>query len=70
MQRVGPWGLLIFVAIPLPGTGAWTGSLIAALLDIRLKRSIPTIFLGVLIAGAVVTAISYGFRFGVNALSG
>ncbi len=63
-------GLMLFVAIPLPGTGAWTGSLIAALLDIRLKRSIPTIFLGVLIAGAVVTAISYGFRFGVNALSG
>ena len=63
-------GLMLFVAIPLPGTGAWTGSLIAALLDIRLKRSIPTIFLGVLIAGAIVTAVSYGFRFGVNALSG
>ena len=63
-------GLMLFVAIPLPGTGAWTGSLIAALLDIRLKRSIPTIFLGVLIAGAIVTAISYGFRFGVSALAG
>ncbi len=63
-------GLMLFVAIPLPGTGAWTGGLIAALLDIRLKRSIPTIFLGVLIAGAIMTAVSYGFRFGVNALSG
>ena len=63
-------GLMLFVAIPLPGTGAWTGSLIAALLDIRLKRSIPTIFLGVLIAGAIVTAISYGFRFGLSAISG
>ena len=50
-------GLMLFVAIPLPGTGAWTGSLIAALLDIRLKRSIPTIFLGVLIAGAIVVAL-------------
>ena len=63
-------GLMLFVAIPLPGTGAWTGSLIAALLDIRLKRSIPTIFLGVLIAGAIVTAVSYGFRFGLSAISG
>ena len=62
-------GLMLFVAIPLPGTGAWTGSLIAALLDIRLKRSIPTIFLGVLIAGAVVTAISYGFCFGIHAIA-
>ena len=62
-------GLMLFVAIPLPGTGAWTGSLIAALLDIRLKRSIPTIFLGVLIAGAIVTAISYGFRLGINAIA-
>ncbi len=63
-------GLMLLVAIPLPGTGAWTGSLIAALLDIRLKRSIPTIFMGVLIAGAIVTAISYGFRFGIGAISG
>ena len=62
-------GLILFVAIPLPGTGAWTGSLIAALLDIRLKRSIPTIFLGVLIAGAIVTAVSYGFRLGIHALA-
>ena len=62
-------GLMLLVAIPLPGTGAWTGSLIAALLDIRLKRSIPTIFLGVLIAGAIMTAISYGFRLGIGAIS-
>ncbi len=62
-------GLMLFVAIPLPGTGAWTGSLIAALLDIRLKRSIPVIFLGVLIAGVIVTAISYGFRLGIHAIA-
>ncbi len=54
------WGLLILVAIPLPGTGAWTGALIAALLDLRLKRAIPVITLGVLIAGCLITALTYG----------
>lgn len=53
-------GLCILVAIPLPGTGAWTGALVAAMLDLRLKHSIPSIFLGVLIAGGIVTAISMG----------
>lgn len=54
-------GLVILVAIPLPGTGAWTGALIAALMDIRLKSAIPAIFLGVLIAGVLVTGITNGF---------
>ena len=54
-------GLMIFVAIPLPGTGAWTGSLIAALLDIRLKTALPAIAAGVLIAAILVTGITYGF---------
>lgn len=59
-------GLCIFVAIPLPGTGAWTGALIAALLDLRLKSALPTIFAGVCIAACIVswltyTAISVGF---------
>ena len=54
------WGLLLFVAIPLPGTGAWTGSLIAALLDMRLKRAVPVITLGVIIAGCIITALTYG----------
>ncbi len=53
-------GLLILVAIPLPGTGAWTGALIASLLNIRLKVSFPTVLGGVLIAGIVVTCISCG----------
>ena len=48
------FGLLIFVAIPLPGTGAWTGALIAALLDIRLKKSFPSILAGVAIAGIIM----------------
>lgn len=54
-------GLIILVAIPLPGTGAWTGSLIAALLGMRLKRVMPAVFIGVLIAGFIVTGITYGF---------
>lgn len=53
-------GLLILVAVPLPGTGAWTGALIAALLNIRLKVSFPVILGGVLIAGVIVTCISCG----------
>ena len=53
-------GLCILVAIPLPGTGAWTGSLVAAVFDIRLKHSFPVIALGVLIAGIIVSIVSYG----------
>lgn len=53
-------GLLILVAVPLPGTGAWTGALIAALLNIRLKVAFPVILGGVLIAGIIVTCISCG----------
>lgn len=54
-------GLLLFVAIPLPGTGAWTGAAIAAMLDIRLKHAVPMICLGVVIAGLIITSITYGF---------
>ena len=53
-------GLMLFVAIPAPGTGAWTGSLIAALMEMRLKHSLISVFCGVIIAGAVVTLIAYG----------
>lgn len=53
-------GLCILVAIPLPGTGAWTGSLVAAVFDIRLKHAFPVIALGVLIAGVIVSLVSYG----------
>ena len=54
------WGLCIFVAIPLPGTGAWTGALAAAMLEMRLKDAIPSIFLGVIIAAFIVTLLSSG----------
>ena len=58
--RYQTWGLLIFVAIPLPGTGAWTGALIAAVLNMRLKRAVPVIFLGVIIAGCIITLLTHG----------
>lgn len=54
------WGLFLFVAIPLPGTGAWTGALVADLFDIRIKHSLPVIALGVLVAGIIVSCLSYG----------
>ena len=48
------------MAIPLPGTGAWTGALVAAVLDMRLKKAIPAIFLGVCIAAAIMTMVTFG----------
>lgn len=59
-KKYEAWGLLIFVAIPLPGTGAWTGALIASVLNMRLKRAVPVIFLGVIIAGSIMTVLTYG----------
>ena len=52
------WGLFIFVAIPLPGTGAWTGAMIAAALDMRLSKAVPAITAGVLAAGFIITCIA------------
>ena len=60
VRRARFWGLFLFVAIPLPGTGAWTGALIAAVLNMRLKRAVPVIFLGVIIAGCIITLLTHG----------
>lgn len=54
------FALVILVAIPLPMTGAWTGSLAAFVFGIPYKKALPLIFLGVLIAGAIVTLVSTG----------
>ncbi len=54
-------GLFLFVAVPLPGTGAWTGALVAALFDMRYRYSIPSIFFGGLTAGFLMVGICYGF---------
>lgn len=53
-------GLMLLVAIPLPGTGAWTGALVAALLEIRMRTALPTIFAGLLLAGTIILTITYG----------
>ena len=53
-------GLVVLVGIPLPGTGAWTGALVAALLDIRLRTALPAILLGLLIAGGITMAVTVG----------
>lgn len=58
--RYAFFGLALFVGIPLPGTGAWTGALVAALLDMRMKKALPSIFLGVLMAGILIMLATYG----------
>lgn len=60
VRKYGFWGLLILVAVPLPGTGAWTGALVAALMNMRLKDALPAIFTGVCVAAAIVTGITLG----------
>ena len=60
IQKYGAWGLLVFVAIPLPGTGVWSGSLAAALLDMRFKWAFPAVFVGNLIAGILIMGLSHG----------
>lgn len=58
--RYGFWGLVLFVGIPLPGTGAWTGSLVAALLHMPFKKAFAACILGVLMATVIMCVISYG----------
>ncbi len=60
VQKYSALGLCLLVAIPLPGTGAWTGALVAAMLDMRLKKAVPTISLGVLTAAGIMTAVTFG----------
>ena len=63
-QSIGLW---LFVAIPLPGTGAWTGSMAAAFLDMRLKKAMPAVVLGVLTAGCIMLTLTH---VGINLFSG
>ncbi len=60
IEKYGFWGLFIFVGIPLPVTGAWTGSLIAALLDMDFKTAIKAEICGIGLAAVIMTIISYG----------
>ncbi len=60
VTRYGFWGLFILVAIPLPGTGAWTGALVAAMMELRFKTALPAIFAGVVAAAIIVSFATYG----------
>ena len=60
IEKYGYWGLFLFVAIPLPGTGAWTGSLLAVLMGLKPKKSFLFITLGVMTAGLIMSLVSFG----------
>lgn len=62
--------LLLFVGIPLPGTGAWTGTLAASILDMDFKKSVMAVMLGVLLAGVIMGLVSSGVFGGLSALAG
>ncbi len=67
VQKYQYIGLWLFVAIPLPGTGAWTGSLAAAFLGMRLKKAMPAVVLGVLTAGCIMLGLTH---VGINLFAG
>lgn len=60
IEKYGFWGLVLFVGIPLPGTGAWTGSLIASVLEMDRKKSFLAIIIGVIMASVIMMLISFG----------
>ena len=60
VAKYATWGLLLFVGIPLPGTGAWTGALVAAMMNMRMKYALPSIFGGVLLASVIMSLGAYG----------
>ena len=68
VSKYATLGLFLFVAIPLPGTGAWMGSLIAALTNMRFKHSIISVLLGIIVAGGLMTLISMGVVSGLDFL--
>lgn len=65
VETYGFWGLVLFVGIPLPGTGAWTGSLVASLLHMKIRKSFPAILLGIIIATVIMSLLSYGLLGGL-----
>ena len=60
IEKYAMWGLILFVASPLPGTGAWTGSLVAAVIDMKFWKSLLCVAIGVTIAGVIMTLGAYG----------
>lgn len=68
IEKYAFWGLTLFVAIPLPATGAWTGTLVAAIFDMKFWKSLLAALIGVLIAGVIMTLVSYGVVAAIGAL--
>ena len=68
IEKYSYWGLVLFVAIPLPGTGAWTGTLAASILDLDFKKSCAACMGGVLLAGTIMLLISLGAFSGLRAM--
>lgn len=66
IDKLGFWGLVLFVGIPLPGTGGWTGALLASLLRIPVKKSAPAIGIGICLAAAIMSFITYGIPWLVS----
>ena len=60
IDKYGYLGLILFVGIPLPGTGAWTGSLVAIMLNLNKKKAFICIIIGVLMASVIMSILSYG----------
>ncbi len=60
VQKYGPWGLMLFVGIPIPGTGVWTGSILALMMNLRMKKAIPAMLAGMLIACVIMSLGSFG----------
>ena len=69
IQKYEFWGLALFVGVPLPGTGAWTGALIASLLGIKTKKASLAILLGLMMATIIMTFISYGIPWIIQVIA-
>ena len=63
IEKYSFWGVCFFVAVPLPVTGAWTGSLVAAMIDMKFWKALLSCLIGVMIAGVIMTIVSYGAAF-------
>ena len=65
IDKYGYWGLLLFVGIPLPGTGAWTGCLVASVFDMDRKKSFFAVMAGIIMASIIMMILSYGLLGGI-----
>lgn len=68
IKKYGPWGLVFIVGIPIPGTGVWTGAVLALLMNLRMKRAIPAMLVGLIIACAIMSIGSFGIAGIVSGL--